>query len=357
MTITGFVDYITAGEVGGWAIDMNASDGRVIVEVMTDGEVIASGPACIYRGDLKAAGIGDGMHGFRIAFPDLGKAISCRVRGSAVELPRSQPASDLFEKSKAVGWFHSIDLGGGHFTNGHKTQQHMEVELAAWQFPVDFSEKTVLDIGCADGGWSITAIRRGARTVLSIDEQMTIGLRFLLENNVFPIQYKQIDLFSQEFMDLPTFDIIIFTGVLYHVQDPLEALKRVRTKVRELVILETHVNESIGTDVPYMIYYENKEMRDDPSTWWGPNIPCLEGMFRTAGFDATKVFTSAESARNSRVAYHLRPEKNSIFSKVTSSATGSHSMLEIYLDGMQRYQSRVVELESEIASLRQQLAR
>ena len=46
------------------------------------------------------------------------------------------------------------------------------------------------------------------------------------------------------------FDVVLFTGVLYHVQHPLEALKRVRSKTGELAILETHVNQSLGSALP-----------------------------------------------------------------------------------------------------------
>jgi tRNA (mo5U34)-methyltransferase len=256
---------------------------------------------------------------------------------------------ELQQKAETSGWFHSIDLGDGHFTKGYKTPERMEAELSCWKFPADFSGKSVLDIGCADGGWSIAAMRRGARYVLSIDEQITSGMGFLLENEVFPLQFRKMDLFSQDFMDLPAFDIIIFTGVLYHVQDPLEALKRVRSKVRELVILETHINESLGRSVPYMIYYEHKELKEDPTSWWGPNIMCLEGMARTSGFHPTQIFIETESPQNSRVAYHLRPEQNSVYSRTIASATGSHSMLEEYIDKVNRYHSRIIELERQIA--------
>jgi tRNA (mo5U34)-methyltransferase len=246
-------------------------------------------------------------------------------------MPLSLP--DLHRASNAIAWFHSIDLGEGYWTDGRKTRQQMEAELELWKFPSDLSGKTVLDIGCADGGWSVAAIRRGARWVLSIDAHMDAGIRFLIDNKVFPLEYRRIDLFSRAFMDLPVFDVIIFAGVLYHVQDPMEALKRIRTKVHELVIFETHINESLGSSLPYAIFYENDEANKDHTNWWGFNILCLEAMLRTAGFRATKASVTTHSLSDSRICYHLQPiDRDQQSQQAADSRVIGGSPFEGYLD-------------------------
>ena len=271
-------------------------------------------------------------------------------------LPATLSPAELQREAQKLGrMFHSIDLGGDYWTDGLKTRERMEFELAAWQFPSDLHGKTVLDIGCADGGWSVAALRRGARSVLSIDERMTGGMQFLLANRVFPLEFRQMDLFSAEFADLPVFDVVLFAGVLYHVQHPLEALKRARAKTGELAILETHINESLGTGTPYMIYYEKNDLvADDPTNWWGPNTLCLEAMLRTAGFHATKIFQETESARNTRVCYHLVPDNTSVYSDILRSATASHGVLEEYRQAIERLERRVGDLQQQLAD--QQLA-
>jgi len=249
--------------------------------------------------------------------------------------------------------FHSIDLGDGHWTDGLKSRDRMEFELGAWQFPADLSGKTVLDIGCADGGWSVAAWRRGASRVLSIDERTTGAMRFFLEHRAFPFEFREIDLFSHEFTELPVFDIVLFTGVLYHTQHPLEALKRVRAKTRELAILETHVNESLGAAPPYMVFYETNELADDdPTNWWGPNIACLEAMLRATGFAATKVFQEGETAANGRVCYHLTPDPRALHSEVLAAAGGAHALLAEYRQQVERLQHRLAETEAQLAAER-----
>ena len=229
----------------------------------------------------------------------------------------------------------------------------MTTELTEWQFPADLTGKTVLDIGCADGAWSIAALRRGAKSVLSIDEQMTGGMRWMLEHKLFPLEYRKVSLFSNEFMQLPVFDVVIFTGVLYHVQDPLEALKRLRARTREMAIMETLIDERAGTGLPVMIYYENDELNGDPTNWWGPNTLCLEAMLRTAGFSATRTFTTYDPGSPGaigRIGHVLRPDRGSIYSQVSGSATGSNSLLEESGRTITQLQQRIRDLEAQLGT-------
>lgn len=250
-------------------------------------------------------------------------------------------------------WFHSIELSPGVWTNGAKTREQMDYELSSWGFPNDLTGKTVLDIGCADGGSSIAALNRGAKSVLAIDEQVTTGRKLIMDAKAFPkIEFRTMNLFSNEFMLMFRFDFVIFAGVLYHVQDMLEALKRVRSRCADggSVLIETHVNESAGTTPPLAIFYEAGELANDPTNWWGPNIACLEGMFRTSGFSArpTNLIWENSTRANGRVSYLLDAVGGSIFAQVTGSATGSNSLLE-------EARHTIARLASENAQLRAQL--
>ncbi|MES2494900.1 MAG: DUF1698 domain-containing protein [Pseudomonadota bacterium] len=249
-------------------------------------------------------------------------------------------------------WFHSFEAMPGVWTNGHKTRDGMEFELEHWRFPADLSGKTVLDIGCADGGFSVAALRRGATSVLAIDEQVTTGMRHFNAVRPYPeIEFRQIGLFSEAFMQLPTFDVIVFAGVLYHVHDMLEALKRVRSKVTGMVMLETIYNQALGDWPPSAVFYEKDEFHNDPTNWWAPNFACLEAMLRVAGFDFERTWPvgPAADAPEGRAAYLLRPTTSSLFGAISESATGSNSMLE------EAYQ-RIEQLQQENARLRARLA-
>jgi hypothetical protein len=285
LALEGYLDSCTSTIISGWAWDNLNPDGHVIVEIAVDEEPLAQISAGEYRKDLKDAGLGAGFHGYSyipsISIDPVRQRISVAIADGEKRVPLSFSASaqtlHLHEQAKLAGWFHSIDLGGGHFTNGHKSPECMKAEAIGWELPTDFSGKTVLDI------------------------------------------------------------------------------KRLRTKTRELAIIETHVDDSVKTDIPLMVYYETDECGNDPTNWWGPNIPCLEAMLRTAGFQATKVYTLGGSEYE-RVAYHCRPINISLYSEIVDHATNSQNMAEEYKGRMFHYLKRIQQLERQIADLQQRPA-
>lgn len=67
MGLRGYIDGVIGDELVGWALDEDAPDRRLRVQVELDGAVLGTAEACEYRRDLVAAGFGDGGHGFRLA--------------------------------------------------------------------------------------------------------------------------------------------------------------------------------------------------------------------------------------------------------------------------------------------------
>jgi len=221
-------------------------------------------------------------------------------------MPKSPPA-ELYRLSQKVRWWHSVPLGDGFVTHGTKSVP-LPQELAKWKFPADLTGKTVLDIGANDGGYSVAALQRGASQVLAIDANLTDGMRFLLEHEVHPFEFRQMDLFSDEFLQLPPFDFVIFAGVLYHVLDPVEALRRVRRVTRGTALIETHIDERVK-HLPCMAFYEKNELNNDATNWWGPNRLCLDAMLRTVGFNVSLIasWEFNQGSSMGRICYHATP--------------------------------------------------
>jgi tRNA (mo5U34)-methyltransferase len=216
---------------------------------------------------------------------------------------------ELYQKSLNIWWWHSVPLGDGLFTKGNKPNQR---ELLEWKFPADLKGKTVLDIGCNDGGFLVAALQRGASRALGIDATCTPGMQFLLEHEVYPFEFQVMDLFSDAFLALPPFDFVIFAGVLYHTKNPLEALVRLRRVTKELALIESHIDER-ESRFPCMFFYEKNEVANDPSNWWGPNRRCLEAMLRVAGFGWVHMTDLKMSRKGGmgRIAYLAAPAPGS----------------------------------------------
>lgn len=223
---------------------------------------------------------------------------------------------ELRSKVAALSWYHTIDLGDGIVTPG---ADNTPVRLARLDLPASFAGRTVLDVGAWDGFFSFEAERRGASRVVATDFYSWHGpgwgtkAGFELARRGLQSRVEDVDI---DVMDLSpervgTFDVVLFLGVLYHLRHPLLALDRLASVTRELLILET-VIDLVGIRRPAAAFYPGRELNDDPTNWWGPNVPAVHGMLRSAGFESVRTVTKERSAifRGARALLHHLRGKN-----------------------------------------------
>ena len=226
--------------------------------------------------------------------------------------------SQLRESASQIRWYHTIDLGQGVTTEG---ADNTPVRLARLALPASFSGQTVLDIGAWDGFFSFEAERRGASRVVAADHYSWFGsgwgtkagfelARRALHSRVEDVNVDVMDLSPDT---VGVFDVVLFLGVLYHLKYPLEALERVASVTRRLLIVET-VIDLVGVNRPAMAFYPNTELNRDPTNWWGPNGPAVHALLRTVGFANVTTVTPQPSApyRAARAAYHAVRGRNTL---------------------------------------------
>jgi len=257
--------------------------------------------------------------------------VHTNMKEDAQSTPSSSYATNMAdtEIAKAVNeigfWWHSLDLHG-FITPGGKSQQVLHNEWRAMDVP-DLRGKSVLDIGAWDGFFSFEAERHGAESVVALDhyvwatdrpglakyrqECMRVArepdpvetTKFwnpvdLPGKNGFDLAHRILDskvtTRNQDFLlasssEIGTFDVVFFLGVLYHMQNPLESLKKVAELTRTLAIIETHAVEILGQVQSLAEFYPASELNGDPSNWWGPNIAALVGLCKAAGFSRVVV--------------------------------------------------------------------
>ncbi len=202
---------------------------------------------------------------------------------------------DLAARAEAIRWYHTIDLGGGVVTKG---VDDSPLRLARLGWPSSFAGLTVLDIGAWDGFFSFEAERRGAARVVAADYFSWHGpgwgskAGFELARQALGSKVEDVDI---DVMDLSPervgqFDVVFFLGVLYHLRHPLLALERIASVTRQRLFLETVV-DMVGIARPAMAFYRGRELNNDPTNWWAPNVPALHAMLQDVGFTDVRTVT------------------------------------------------------------------
>jgi len=211
---------------------------------------------------------------------------------------RREPAGDRDEvrsRIEALPWFHRIDLGNGIVTPGLDLDP--ELRLQQVPLPDDLTGKSVLDVGAWDGLFSFIAEERGAARVLATDHFCWGGGGwgskecFELARRV---RGSRVEDLTIDVMDLSpealggTFDVVLFLGVLYHLRNPLLALEKVASVTGELLVLYTQLG-ALALEQPAAAFYPGRELADDPTNWWAPNVACVVGMLHAVGFRDVEV--------------------------------------------------------------------
>lgn len=150
-------------------------------------------------------------------------------------------------------------------------------------FPKDLTGKTVLDIGCNAGFYSVVAKLRGARSVLGLDHQPHYVEQALLMKEILGVD---VEFRVSDGHDLDerfgAFDVVINTGVIYHLQNPLDFLTRMASITRDTMYLESEM--LTDPKLSEYAWFIEKEYGQDPSNWWIYGPLCVERMVRAAGF-------------------------------------------------------------------------
>lgn len=235
---------------------------------------------------------------------------------------------DLAQRCADVGfWWHSIDLGAGVTTPGHKSAPWLAQELAALQLP-DLHGRSVLDIGAWDGYYSFAAERLGARRVLALDHYVwsldrerakAYHARYAKAGEAAPpieqtdawqpqtlpgkrgfdaaraalgsrVEDHVGDFMTVDAAALGRFDVVLFLGVLYHMENPLAAMRRLAALTGEVAVIETHAVVVPAYEHRALCeFYPNGELDGDVSNWWGPNLAALRALCLAAGFRRVEV--------------------------------------------------------------------
>ena len=200
-------------------------------------------------------------------------------------------------------WYYRLELGPGIFTKG-KDRPNLALTRALLR-KVNIEPGTrCLDVGCEEGVVSILLDRRGADVVaydrVYSEERLSLvrealDTRFELVGRAIRNHTDNLWLgrggptpgigmplsrlphaLLKERGDSP-FDVVVFSGVLYHVYDPLAALAFVRGCLRNGGIM---IVETAALFTAHLVLHLNGRSRFTPLSVWVPSVGCLDYMLR-----------------------------------------------------------------------------
>jgi tRNA (mo5U34)-methyltransferase len=218
-------------------------------------------------------------------------------------------ADEIRRKVEALGpWFHNIDLDGVSTAPRHYLGDYPHVKWRSFAeaLPADLNGRSVLDIGCNAGFYSMQMKRRGADYVLGIDydDGYLEQAKFAAEVADLDIEFQKLSVYDVGQLGR-RFDLVLFLGVLYHLRHPLLALDLINEHVvGDILVFQSMQRGSARAprlaanysfwdttffdrpEFPKLHFVEHR-YADDPTNWWIPNGACAEAMLRSAGFEIT----------------------------------------------------------------------
>jgi tRNA (mo5U34)-methyltransferase len=193
-----------------------------------------------------------------------------------------------------------VETAPDHFLGDYPTFKWRQFAHA---IPSDLTGRTVLDIGCNAGFYSIEMKRRGADRVLGIDtdERSLAQARFAAEVAGVSVAFRPMSVYDVAQLG-EKFDVVLMMGILYHLRHPLLALDLLHDHVvDDLLVFQSLLRgsgevERLQENYPFsetaiferpgypVMYFVEKSYSNDPTNWWIPNRACVEALLRSAGF-------------------------------------------------------------------------
>ena len=202
--------------------------------------------------------------------------------------------ADLARRARELApWYQNIELAPGVFTKqlGDAREIFPDDDIPAplWRrIEPDLGElhgERVLDIGCNAGYMSFECKRRGAEYVLGIDSDLGAKTSFIDQAEFcraalgLDVEFRSGSFFELE-VDKP-FDLVLFCGVLYHLENWADGLDKLKEFVRPgsgRIVIESAVEPVTGT------FYAGKAYRGDTQSFFVPSVRVLLALLEERGF-------------------------------------------------------------------------
>ena len=181
------------------------------------------------------------------------------------------PDPSALDVVAARKWFYEFDLPDGRRTESylppgvaqiHTTRLEMLFTALAPLVGDNWAGNTFIDVACHQGYFASHLARRGS-PVLGIDarpehvaDTELIARAYGLPN----LRAAQHDINTLRAEDLGKFDITLMLGLLYHIENPVGAIRLARALTRKACVIETQVVPNMSGIVDWGSYQFQRPM-------------------------------------------------------------------------------------------------
>jgi tRNA (mo5U34)-methyltransferase len=206
---------------------------------------------------------------------------------------------ELLERSRAIRWYHTIELAPGHVTDGWFDLRPV---VDRYGLPERMDGMRALDVGTWDGFWAFEMERRGAEVVaLDVTDPGALdwpprrrfeaaterprgeGFRLAREALGSSVEGVELSVYDLRPDELGTFDVVFCGSVVMHLRDQLLALERIASVCRGTFVSAEEYDPLVGLlPFPAARYLAD---RTPAVVFWLPSARLWRRMLWTAGFD------------------------------------------------------------------------
>lgn len=172
----------------------------------------------------------------------------------------------LEQQALSKTWFYPFRLPGGQVTTTydggaldaiHATRLAMLQAALRGEFGESIAERSVIDIACHQGWFSTQLAGMGARDVLAVDARAEHVADATLIRDALGLRNMRVQRSDVHALTPETtgrFDIVLMLGLIYHLENPVGALRVAQALTKRICLVETQIVPGMSGMVDYGSY-------------------------------------------------------------------------------------------------------
>ncbi|HJQ37746.1 MAG TPA: class I SAM-dependent methyltransferase [Thermoanaerobaculia bacterium] len=171
--------------------------------------------------------------------------------------------NEIEKRVLSTKWFYHFKLPSGAVTEVyipeeiagiHSTREQMMGNVLDPLFGGRWSETTAVDLACHEGYFSIALAQRGCKRVLGIDarEEHIRDAELIRSAYGLPnLEFRTGDVTKFDPAEVGQFDIVLMFGLIYHLENPIAALRVAHALTRRVCLIETQIAPNLDATVEW----------------------------------------------------------------------------------------------------------